>query len=52
MLSLRPSLLRTGVLVITLIGLSACGFKPLYGGAGFSQLPGLEVSRGKSAWTI
>lgn len=47
MLSLRPSLLRTGVLVITLIGLSACGFKPLYGGAGFSQLPGLEVSRGQ-----
>ncbi len=47
MLSLRFSLLRTGLLTVALVSLSACGFKPLYGGAGFSQLPGLEISRGQ-----
>ena len=47
MLSLRPSLIRTGVLAAALVGLSACGFQPLYGGAGFNQLPGVEISRGQ-----
>lgn len=47
MLSLRPSLIRTGLLTVALVSLSACGFQPLYGGAGFNRLPGLEVSRGQ-----
>lgn len=47
MLSLRPSLIRCSVLAVALVSLSACGFKPLYGGAGFSQLPGLEITRGQ-----
>ena len=47
MMSLRSSLIRASVLALALVGLSACGFQPLYGGAGFSQLPGVEISRGQ-----
>lgn len=38
-------LLTVGIAVSALC-LSACGFQPMYAGAGFSQLPGLEINRG------
>lgn len=44
-----PILNRIALIVVCLGGLmlGACGFQPLYGGAGYGQLPGLEIVRGQ-----
>lgn len=38
--------LLTAGIALSALCLSACGFQPMYAGAGFSQLPGLEINRG------
>ena len=40
-------LLTTG-LCISALCLSACGFQPMYAGSAYSELPGLEISRGSN----
>jgi len=34
-------------LIVSALGLSACGFQPMYDGTSFAQLPGLEIDRGE-----
>jgi len=34
--------------VLAALSVTACGFQPMYGGARFAQLPGLDIQRGDS----